>query len=290
MEAQKRMIPEGSCDCHHHIVDIEHFAIDSSQKARRLRQAPVEEYIQVKKRLGLSRNVIVAVSAYGYDNRNTLAALKKMGSENTRAIFTLDNTVTDEELEEFHKLGVRGIRIWNRFPYSINYVKELAPKMADLGWHMCILLDSPDDIVEMQKMLRELPCPIVFDHRGFVPDEKHPAFSVIADMMRQKHAWVKISGLYYGDQAPEYSRNIELSKRFVDVEPSQILWGTDWPHHGVLFSALPKMEKKEDNIETKMTDVDTAALLDKLTLQVPDKVLRHWILVENPARLYGFKG
>lgn len=88
--------------------------------------------------------MIVAISAYGYDNRNALAALKRMGSKDTRAILTLDNTVTDEKLKEYHELGVRGIRIWNRFPYSINYAKALAPKLEDLGWHTCIMLESPD--------------------------------------------------------------------------------------------------------------------------------------------------
>lgn len=49
MKAEKWKIPEGACDCHHHIVDIEHFLIDASQKGRKFRQSSVEEYIQVKK-------------------------------------------------------------------------------------------------------------------------------------------------------------------------------------------------------------------------------------------------
>lgn len=34
MKAEKWKIPEGACDCHHHIVDIEHFLIDASMNSR----------------------------------------------------------------------------------------------------------------------------------------------------------------------------------------------------------------------------------------------------------------
>lgn len=285
----KWKVPEGACDCHHHIVDLENYAIDSSQN-RKFRTALVEDYEEVQKQLGLMRNVIVAVSAYGYDNRNTLAALKKMGCENTRAILTLNDDVTDEELKYYHEIGVRGVRIWNRFPNSIDYMEKLAPRLAALGWHMCIMLRSPDDIVIYAPKFEKLPCQLVFDHMGFVPGIEHEAYHVITSFMKQGKAWVKISGIYYGDKAPDYKRNIALSRNFVEAAPDRVVWGTDWPHHGVNFDLLPAMTVGDgkQNRKAGVSDVNTAVLLDKLSEQVPDENTRRKILVENPAKLYGF--
>jgi predicted TIM-barrel fold metal-dependent hydrolase len=54
--------------------------------------------------------------------------------------------------------------------------------------------------------------------------------------------------------------------------PKQVIWGTDWPHVMVI-SAMPN-------------DGD---LCDLLGDWVPDAALRKQVLVDNPARLYGFK-
>ena len=138
----------GACDCHHHIIDINNYPIDSSQNIN-FESATVEDYQKIKNKLGIEKNVIIAVAAYGYDNRNTIAALKKMGSENTRAIITLKDDITEEELKYYNEIGVRGVRIWNRFPNSIDYMERLAYKIEKLNWHMCITLCSPDDIVKL---------------------------------------------------------------------------------------------------------------------------------------------
>jgi predicted TIM-barrel fold metal-dependent hydrolase len=50
-----------------------------------------------------------------------------------------------------------------------------------------------------------------------------------------------------------------------------MVWGSDWPH--VHFSK-PMMH--------------TGGLLDLVARWAPDEAVRHRILVDNPARLYGF--
>ena len=54
--------------------------------------------------------------------------------------------------------------------------------------------------------------------------------------------------------------------------PEQLVWGTDWPHPTSKPDAKP----------------DDAVLLDLLLDWAPDEAVRNRILVENPARLYGF--
>ena len=65
-----------------------------------------------------------------------------------------------------------------------------------------------------------------------------------------------------------------MGKAYADVDADQLLWATDWPHHSE-FVARKSMP-------------DDAKLMDSFAEQVPDENIRNKILVENPARLYGF--
>jgi predicted TIM-barrel fold metal-dependent hydrolase len=62
----------------------------------------------------------------------------------------------------------------------------------------------------------------------------------------------------------------------VETAPDRLVWATDWPHS----AAFPP-----DDGRTMPND---GALLDLLADWVPDAALRARILVDNPARLYGF--
>ena len=55
------------------------------------------------------------------------------------------------------------------------------------------------------------------------------------------------------------------------ASPEQIVFGTDWPH--------VMMEGEMPN---------TGTLVQQLAVWVPDEATRNKILVDNPARLYGF--
>jgi predicted TIM-barrel fold metal-dependent hydrolase len=52
--------------------------------------------------------------------------------------------------------------------------------------------------------------------------------------------------------------------------PERCVWGTDWPH--------PSMDPVPEAGE----------LFDQFVAWVPDTAMRQRILVDNPARLYGF--
>jgi 2-pyrone-4,6-dicarboxylate lactonase len=59
--------------------------------------------------------------------------------------------------------------------------------------------------------------------------------------------------------------------QLIDSAPGRVLWGTDWPHPNVA-GAVP----------------NEADLIDALFDACPDERVRHALLVDNPARLYGF--
>ena len=62
-----------------------------------------------------------------------------------------------------------------------------------------------------------------------------------------------------------------VRQALIQAAPDRILWGTDWPH--------PNVGRHMPN------DGD---LVDLFPLMAPDKALQNKILVDNPARLYGF--
>ena len=70
---------------------------------------------------------------------------------------------------------------------------------------------------------------------------------------------------------PPFHDAIPFAQALINVAPDRILWGTDWPH--------PNVGKHMPN------DGD---LVDLIPLTMPDAAIRQKVLVDNPARLYGF--
>ena len=92
-------------------------------------------------------------------------------------------------------------------------------------------------------------------------------------LLREGRAWVKLSGPYRfsAEPLPPYGDTIALARALIEAAPDQVVWATDWPH-----PALSKPMPQD------------AALLDLLAEWTADAGLRRRILVDNPARLYGF--
>jgi predicted TIM-barrel fold metal-dependent hydrolase len=68
----------------------------------------------------------------------------------------------------------------------------------------------------------------------------------------------------------------------VEANADRIVWGTDWPHpHG----ARPGLKPTDI---FPYFDIDDGLLLNQLPAWAPDAAVRKKILVDNPARLYGF--
>jgi predicted TIM-barrel fold metal-dependent hydrolase len=66
---------------------------------------------------------------------------------------------------------------------------------------------------------------------------------------------------------------IPFAKAVIEAAPDRVIWGTDWPH-GSTFT-LGRVPNE-------------GALLDLLGEMAPEPSMRRRILVDNPARLYGF--
>ena len=268
-------VPANATDCHHHIYDGRFPPAPSA--TLRPPDASVENYRQLQRRLGLTRNVVVQPSTYGTDNRLLVESVKAFGN-NARGIAMLGAAVTADEINRLHAAGIRGVRFGTRLPGGapIDDMATVARKIADVGWHIQLVSDG-DKIVELKDVLESLPVAVVFDHMGHLPEPAgpdHPAFGVIAGLIEKRGAWVKLTGAYILSKSgpPTYADRNRLAQAFVRLAPERLVWGSDWPHPTSPADAKP----------------DDAVLLDLLAVSAPDPKLQAQILVTNPAALYGF--
>ncbi len=267
--------PPGGCDCHAHILGPETLYPYTPHRSYTPPEASLTDYQKMLATLGLDRAVIVQPSVYGTDNRATLDAVAQ-GGENFRAVVVVDEAVDAGELKRMHERGARGIRINLLFKsgITISDIRNLARKIAPLGWHLQMLVDVsqfPD-----LDTLADLPVDVVFDHMGHMPASlgvNHPGFVKMLAMLEKGRAWVKVSGAYRitGQKTVPYTDTAVYARKIIETNPDRVVWATDWPH--------PCINVPMPN------DGD---LLDLLAAWVPDEKTLTGILVDNPARLYGF--
>ncbi|MGI9393225.1 MAG: amidohydrolase family protein [Boseongicola sp.] len=267
-------VPVGSCDCHAHIFGTASALVKN--RAYTPPEANLSAYQDMLRTTGLSRGVIVQPSVYGTDNRTTLQAVAE-GGENFRAIVVVNEDVTQHELQTLHAQGARGARVNALFQsdVSLENLQMLARTLADVNWHMQMLVDV-SEFANLESFVRALPIPVVFDHMGHIPasyGSEHPGFQALLRLVGEGQAWAKLLGSYRmtGQRHPPYDDVAPFAEGLVRANPDQLVWASDWPH---------------PHIPTPMPN--DGDLLDMLADWVVDTKTRNKILVDNPARLYGF--
>jgi len=268
--------PPGAADCHHHIYSSR-FAVDPNSRLRP-GDASVKDYALLQKRIGTSRNVVVQPSTYGIFNDGLVEALGEFGPS-ARGVAVVNASVTDAELKRLDGARVRGIRfnLGNvGGATSMDMLEPLARRIAPMGWHVQFNM-PPDMLLAVKDVLERLPCEIVFDHLAHIPEPigiAHPAFAAVVDLMGKGKAWVKLSGAYQDTKVgpPTYADSTAVAQAYVKAAPERLVWGSDWPHPSERDGAKP----------------DDAVLFDLLAQWAPVEAVRNRILVDNPAKLYGF--
>ena len=141
-------------------------------------------------------------------------------------------------------------------------------------------------ISAIKDLVAASPVPVVFDHFGGAQAElgvEQPGFADLLELVRSGKAYVKISGAYRASKlAPDYADVAPLARALIAANSDRIVWGTDWPHP----DSTPPGKKPTD--VTPLLQIDDGRLLNQLPVWAPDAAIRKKILVDNPARLYGF--
>jgi predicted TIM-barrel fold metal-dependent hydrolase len=271
----KFAVPDGACDCHHHIYDPRFpYLPDAALKPP---FATTTDYRNIAGRLHISRNIAVQPSTYGTDNRCLVDFLKQMGPA-ARGVCVVNATIGDADLKTLHAAGVRGIRIQfgvGRAPVEEAEIVPLARRIAPMGWHMQFNL-PPEQLVRMEKLIAGLPIPVIIDHLGRATDTVSDHYKVVRRLLDSGHGWVKLSGAYlYGSKGPpDYADASSAARAYLAAHPERCVWGSDWPH--------------PDATSGRVAMPDDVVLLDLLAAWAPDPKLRYRVLVENPESFYGF--
>lgn len=284
-------VPAGACDSHTHIFgDPKKFPLFSGRVYTPETASP-EEMSALHRALHIERVVIVTPSVYGTDNSASLYGIKARGAT-ARGVAVIDDKTRDSDLDVMNRAGFRGIRInlatvgqsdaslgRRRFQASVDRAKGR-------NWHIQMYVALPI-ISGIKDLVQASPVPVVFDHFGGAQASeglRQPGFADLVELVRSGKAYVKISGAYRAStKSPDYRDATPFAKALIEANPDRIVWGTDWPH--------PNSTTPEGHPATEITplfQIDDGRLLNQLAVWAPDAGTRKKILVDNPARLYGF--
>ena len=284
-------MPPGACDCHTHIHgDTGAFPYFGGRVYTPEAALP-DEMSALHQALGIERVVIVTPSVYGTDNRASIWGMKARGAS-ARGVAVIDDATTDAELTAMHASGMRGIRL-NLATSGISdpavaqhRFTAAAQRMAKHGWHVQIYA-SLDVVGALKTLILTSPVPVVFDHFGGARAALgvgQPGFKDLLEVVGSGKAYVKVSGAYRAsDKAPDFADAAPLAQALIAANPDRIIWGTDWPHpdsHG--GPGIGPMDLRPFHA------IDDGRVLNQLGVWAPDAATRNKILVDNPARLYGF--
>jgi predicted TIM-barrel fold metal-dependent hydrolase len=284
-------VPPGACDCHTHIHgDPEKFPFFAGRVYTPEPASP-EEMAALHKALHIERVVIVTPSVYGTDNSATLFGIKFRGNT-ARGVAVIDDKTPESDLDSMGKAGIRGMRI-NLATGGVNdpsvgraRLQAAIERMKARGWHIQIYTNLAL-VSAIKDLVAGSPVPVVFDHFGGADAAlgvEQPGWADLVELVKSGKAYVKISGAYrLSKQGPDYPDAAPFARALIAANADRIVWGTDWPHPN---SVTPPDKKATDL--TPLFQIDDGRLLNQLPVWAPDAAIRKKILVDNPAKLYGF--
>lgn len=269
--------PDGTVDTHIHIYGpAERYPAAPTARVPAVAGASLKAYRALMERLNLGRCVVVQPSTYGADNRCTMDAVGAL-RDRARAVVVVLPEVDDAELDRLTKAGALGIRYF-MLPGGVlswESLPDMAARVHAFGWHVQLQLDGRE-IEQHLAVLRRLPCDLVIDHTGKFLEPvapEHPAFRALLSLVETGRVWVKLSAPYETSKegAPDYMDVGRLARELIRAAPDRMVWASNWPHPSA--QAAPP---------------DDEMLLRTLLHWADDDATARRILVDNPARLYGF--
>ena len=270
-------LPPGACDTHFHVFGPRaRFPFAADRSYTPTCDAPKETLFKLHAHLGIERGVVVQSAAHGMDN-SAAADLIAARPQAYRGVALVSPSISDSSLKNLNAQGFRGAR----FHYMshlgsgtpIDEVIGFAGRLAELGWHLQIHLDSK--LIEgMAAALKRSPVPVVIDHMARIDASlglDQAPFKALLRLLEDEKFWVKVSGSERASrQSAPWKDAIPFARKLVAERPGRTLWGTDWPH--------PNLKEVPDD----------GLMVDLIAEIAPEEPQRRALLVDNPQRLYGF--
>ena len=233
--------------------------------------------------LGIGRGVIVQATTYGADHTVVLDALEGLNAGGPRRYMACANAAVlterdDAYLHKLHDAGVRGARFTRGgLGISLSAAEQARAfaRVKELGWYVKVQ-PEPDGIAAQLATFEALDVPVLLDHMGRADPSRgaaDPSLARMLELFERGNFWVMLSlsekisktGAPWDDVVP-------LARRLIEAAPERCVWGSDWPH--------PVSVKQPPN---------EGALLELLYRFTPDAATRQKVLVDNPARFFGFE-
>jgi predicted TIM-barrel fold metal-dependent hydrolase len=198
-----------------------------------------------------------------------------------RGIVDVDEDAPASLLAEMHQLGVRGVRINVSpvHPPEAGLARSLMPRIdrleqrcAELGWQLDFLF--PGWLTqEMLPRMAKLRVDFTMAHMGMFPAQDGPrqaGFRRMIETLKSSRGYAKLTGVYRMSKTPGFTDARPMAQALMREVPDRLIWGSDYPH--LSFA----------------DQVGSDELLALLSDWAPDEATREKILVDNPARLFGF--
>jgi predicted TIM-barrel fold metal-dependent hydrolase len=305
-------LPRGAWDSHVHVVDEVRAGINCRYFMSKLivavhktvfplhpdhpyrpKKADLNDLLAFEQTTGIEHVCLIAFSVYGTDNTSILDALRRLNGKG-RAVVCIDpDEIKDEELCTMHELGVRGVRLNLRTRSEKvdgevfgKILHKYADRIRPFGWAIQIYT-SLDQTALIVPHVPSLGIPVVFDHmaspEGNIVPRKMNGYRELLDLLQQKLAYVKLSGLYRLYETPGLEGYI---REILRVAPTQIVWASDWPHSGGV-SKNPGGDRNRVQEYRKVSVPDFIANCKRWCDY--DEELMYKIWVENPRRLWQYQ-
>ena len=280
-------IPQGTWDTHMHVVDPENFPL-SQDAAYEASPHTIDDAQKFLSALGISKMVIVQPSIYANDNSCTLDGLKRLGPKNGRAVISFDpDETTTKQLEEWHSLGVRGVRVNFKSTGARIESASLQTKLTayanairSLNWVLEVYIGM-EDIPLLEPIVPDLGgVNLCIDHFGHPSHASLstaqssnvlPGFTSLANLLNLDNVWIKSSAAYRLNRDPQHPLVQSLARYILRSRPDRCVFATDWPH-------------------TRFEDVDVITYLEEFFKWCDaESVPLKKVLVDNAQELFDAK-
>jgi predicted TIM-barrel fold metal-dependent hydrolase len=257
-------IPSNSWDSHMHVVDPVKYPL--AKDAQYVpKQHLLSEALKFESTVRIRNIVLVQPSIYDYDNSCMLDALRLLGPQRARAVVAFDpNTTTLSTLQEWHSIGVRGVRVNLHSVGKMMDTSQLdiilhqySDMIRPLNWVLQLHV-SIATTTALEKIVPQLGVRVCLDHfaQPALPENESPysttsnpyllpGFKSLVNLLEQKDTFVKMSAPYRISKETDLCDLEPVAKELLKVAGrTRIVFATDWPH--TRFEGLdirPFMEK-----------------------------------------------
>jgi predicted TIM-barrel fold metal-dependent hydrolase len=261
-------------DAHTHVfVRSQPMAIDA--RYRPDYDASWETLLALAEKNDVGRAVILQPSFLGFDNSYLFAALRaEPGRFRGVPWVSPSITVSEDDWENLARIGVRGLRfpIYGLPTPQWSYYKDMLAEAKKRDWPIHLHVESKR-LPEILPVLLDGGNKVVIPHYGMfdrtLGPARDPGFKVLLESAPGRNVWVVMGGAYR--VGPERAR--AATPMLLDAfGADRLMWASDWPH-------------TDTGLNRATTYPQTLRWFEEW---VPDKATRQTILVDTPAKLYGF--